>query len=95
MNTSEITVIILVALIVIGAMLYLAPTRLEISRLRNDVEKLQETIDTHKDNLNGIRGDIEALKKGDPAIIERISREKYGYSRPGEQIYRLDYAKPE
>lgn len=95
MNTSEITVIILVALIVIGGMLYLAPTRLDVSRLRNDVEQLQLTIDTQKENLNEVRSDIEALKKGDPALIERISREKYGYSRAGEQIYRLDYAKPE
>ncbi len=35
-----------------------------------------------------LSGEIEKLEN-DPFTIERVAREKYGYLRPGERVYRI------
>lgn len=48
-------------------------------------------VETQKaDSVNEeLRAEIDSLKRGDPAKIERVAREKYGMIRKGEKVYRM------
>lgn len=67
----------------------------------NEIRKLQDTIEQRKQYLAGLeeqaretRRTIEQLKNNDPAAIEAIARDKFGYTREGEEIYQVDKPAP-
>ena len=55
----------------------------------------QKTLDVIESDISGLQGDISYLKTGidgletDPFAIEKVAREKYGYMKPGERVYRI------
>jgi len=41
-----------------------------------------------EDDISYLRNDIAELEN-DPFAIEKVAREKFGYMRPGERVYRI------
>ena len=69
--------------------------------ITDEIRKLQDTIEQRKQYLAGLeeqaretRRTIEQLKNNDPAAIEAIARDKFGYTREGEEIYQVDKPAP-
>lgn len=54
--------------------------RMEYEDLRAENERLREEITRVRDSIQAIESD---------EMIERIAREQYGMSRPGETVYRI------
>jgi cell division protein FtsB len=57
-----------------------------------NAQKSLDVVESEIEELQGeiayLKADIESLEN-DPFAIERVAREKYGYMRPGERVYRI------
>ena len=55
----------------------------------------QKALDVIESDVSGLQSDILYLKTGingletDPFAVEKVAREKYGYMKPGERVYRI------
>ncbi len=55
----------------------------------------QKALDVIESDISGLQSDISYLNTGidgletDPFSIEKVAREKYGYMKPGERVYRI------
>ena len=57
--------------------------------LRREVSSLNEKSAALDIEEKTLQDRVELLDKADPALIERIARERYHFKKPGEIIYRL------
>jgi cell division protein FtsB len=55
---------------------------------QKEIRSLKERIDELERKNTLLAAEIERLNS-DPFAIEKIAREKYGYLRPGDKVYRL------
>ena len=55
---------------------------------RHRIERLEKKIDVLKAENTALQSKISKLKT-DPFEIEKIARERYGYIRPGDKVYRF------
>ena len=81
--------IVLAVLLLIG-MCYL-PLIQENTRMRAQILKLDQQLETETNQLNQLQAQIDALRN-DPKTIERLAREKLGYAKPDETIIRFEPA---
>jgi cell division protein FtsB len=81
--------IVLAVLLLIG-MCYL-PLIQENTRMRAQILKLNQQIETETNQLNQLQAQIDALLN-DPKTVERLARVKLGYAKPGETIIRFEPA---
>ena len=57
--------------------------------------RAQKTLDVLEDDISALESEISCMRKdigeleSDPFAIERVAREKYGYMRYGERVYRI------
>jgi cell division protein FtsL len=58
-------------------------------KLKSQLDSLTIEIQKAEAVNNQLRAEIDSLKRGDPAKIERVAREKYGLIRQGEKVYRM------
>lgn len=55
----------------------------------------QKALDTVEGDISGLQNEISYLKTNigdletDPFAVEKVAREKYGYMKPGERVYRI------
>ena len=62
---------------------------LKYAKLRNEVSSLNEQIgNLQKENKN-LQAEIDSLQRKEPAIIERVAREKYDMIRKGEKSIKV------
>lgn len=79
--------VVLAVLLLIG-MCYL-PLIQENARMRAQILKLNQQLDSETNQLNQIEAQIDALRN-DPKTIERLAREKLGYAKPDEIVVRFE-----
>lgn len=79
--------VVLAVLLLIG-MCYL-PLIQENARMRAQILKLNQQLDSETNQLNQLQGQIDALRN-DPKTIERLAREKLGYAKPDEIVVRFE-----
>ena len=66
---------------------------LDVRRQRASLSRLRAEVDTlRRENLT-LLAEVRALKH-DPYTIEKIAREKLGYAKPGELIFRFQPDNP-
>lgn len=58
-------------------------------RMRQEILKLSEQIQQEQENSRKLKASIEALQH-DPKTIERLTRERLGYAKPGETVIRFE-----
>ena len=51
--------------------------------------KLESDLQKEKENSRKLQADIDALRN-DPQTVERLTREKLGYAKPGETVVRFE-----
>ena len=89
MKNSAYIVILLAGLAVL-ALAILAPQRRQISELKEELRKQKEYQAQLEHEIRRIGSDIDKLRANDPAMIENVARNKFGYCRPGEVPYTVE-----
>jgi cell division protein FtsB len=79
--------IVLAVLLLIG-MCYL-PLIQENTRMRAQILKLDQQLETETNQLNQLQAQVDALRN-DPKTVERLAREKLGYAKPDETVIRFE-----
>ena len=51
--------------------------------------RLERELEQQKEISKQLQADIDALRN-DPKTVERLTREKLGYARPGETVVRFE-----
>ena len=81
--------IVLALLLLIG--MYYLPLIQENTRMRAQILKLDQQLEAETNQLQQLQSQIDALQN-DPKTVERLSRVKLGYAKPGETIIRFEPA---
>jgi len=58
-------------------------------RMQRENLRLERELEKEKEKSKELQADIDALRN-DPKTIERLTREKLGYARPGETVVRFE-----
>lgn len=90
MPKSTILIVVVLMLIIVTVAAMIAPRVTELRKLRDEVKRLQNDQEHQKEELAILQKEIDALRRNDNRAIEKVAREKFGYSYPGEDIYRVD-----
>lgn len=80
--------LLLVALVILLAQFYV-PLFKQNQRLRERNLSLEADIQREEARARSMDSEIESLQK-DPEAIERLAREKLGYAKEGETIFRFE-----
>ena len=84
-------VLIIVFLLLLGlAFVCLTPAMSNVRELQDQLQVLQERHLEQQEEIAQLRRDIDALRSGNPQAVERIAREKFGYCRPGEEVFHFE-----
>ncbi len=84
-------VLIVVFLSLFGlAFVCLTPTMSNIRDLQDELQALQTKHDAQQQEVAQLRKEIDALRSGNPQAVERVAREKFGYCRPGEEVFHFE-----
>ena len=80
---------VVVALVVIAILLLIGecylPVIQENTRMQYQILKLEAQLKVEQQKSQQLQSEIEALQN-DPKTVERLTREKLGYARPGETV---------
>ncbi len=82
---------LLAALITLAALIFIAGD-VGLWRLwtaERDIQRLKKRIAELETRNELLRAEIGRLEKSDPFAIEKVAREKYGYLREGDHVYRI------
>lgn len=83
--------LILVVLTLLGvAVVILTPAWNNVRDLQDEVHLLQARHEEQKTEIEQIRREVDELRSGNPQAVERVAREKFGYCRPGEEVYQFE-----
>ena len=84
---------VVVALLVLALLLLIGMWHLPLirqnERMRREIMRLDEQLQKEEARSKQLQAEIDALRN-DPKTIERLTREKLGYARPGETVIRFE-----
>jgi cell division protein FtsB len=76
-------------LVAVGMIFLLSDVGLwNLWKAQRRIETVQARIDDLERKNSAMNGRIERLKS-DPFTIEKVARERYGYLKPGDRVYRI------
>jgi cell division protein FtsB len=82
-------------LLILGALVVLDGERfLSIKALDGEVRHLEARVETLKDEAAALERERNLLREEDLFAVERVARERYGMSRPGDRMYRVERVAP-
>ena len=79
--------LLLAGLLLVGV--WYLPLIQQNERMQRENLRLQRELDKEKEKSKQLQADIDALRN-DPKTVERLTREKLGYARPGETVVRFE-----
>jgi len=79
---------LLLAGLLLVAVWYL-PLIQQNERMQRENLRLERELQKEKEKSRQLQADIDALRN-DPQTVERLTREKLGYARPGETVVRFE-----
>ena len=74
---------------------YYAPKKNTISQLSDELALKEQQQRKLQNDLRELERQIALLRKKDPAAVEAIARDKFGYCREGEEIYHIEMPRDE
>ncbi len=86
----------LATILLIGAFIFFlfTPNANEARKMREAIQQRKEYLSALEEEARETRHTIELLKNDDPAAIEAVARDKFGYTREGEEIYQVEKTTP-
>ena len=88
--TKVVAGLVVLAFLLLIGMCYL-PLIHQNERMRAEKLRLEMELEKETEKSRQLKAEIEALRN-DPKTIERLTREKLGYARPGETVVRFEPA---
>ena len=83
--------LIIVCLIMFGAaFVWLTPAISDIRILQEELQALQMKHEAQQQEVAQLQKEIDELRSGKPQAVERVAREKFGYCRPGEEVFHFE-----
>lgn len=73
----------------LGIAVWYLPLIRQNERMGKEVQRLDKEIRKEDETAKQLRSSIEALRS-DPKTVERLTREKLGYAKPGETVIRFE-----
>src|SRR5688572_25880749 len=74
---------------ILGVIMWYLPNIQQNQRMRKRILQLNAQIETEEAVEKKLKASIEALRN-DPKTVERLAREKLGYAKSGETVFRFD-----
>lgn len=93
MRKSNFIIIFIIILAIIAGFGLLTPPYSQISELRREISLLEKIQKEQREEIELLQKEIDALRLNNPKAVEKIAREKFGYCRPGEEVYQVDLEK--
>lgn len=82
--------IIILVFVVFGACFYFQPGAEPVDELQEDLKRYQQNSQRIQERIRDVEGQIQRLRNNDPAAIEAVARDKFGFCREGEEIYQIE-----
>ena len=79
--------LLLAGLLLVGV--WYLPIIQQNERMRREIMRLDNALDRQQETNKLLQAEIAALRN-DPKTIERLTREKLGYAKPGETVVRFE-----
>ena len=79
--------LLLAGLLLVGV--WYLPLIQQNERMQRENLRLERELEKEKEKSKELQADIDALRN-DPKTVERLTREKLGYARPGETVVRFE-----
>jgi cell division protein FtsB len=79
--------LLLAGLLLVGV--WYLPLIQQNERMQRENLRLERELEAEKEKSRQLQADIDALRN-DPKTVERLTREKLGYARPGETVVRFE-----
>jgi cell division protein FtsB len=73
----------------LGIAVWYLPLIRQNERMGKEVQRLDNEIRKEDEAAKQLKSSIEALRS-DPKTVERLTREKLGYAKPGETVIRFE-----
>ncbi len=86
---SRVVVFLLFVAGIIGIALWYFPLIQENEKYRKRIMKLDQEIQNEEETGKQLKAAIDSLRH-DPKAVERLARDKFGYSKPGEIVIRFE-----
>jgi cell division protein FtsB len=86
--TKMVTWLLLLAGLLLVGVWYL-PLIQQNERMQRENLRLERELEQEKEKSKQLQADIDALRN-DPKTVERLTREKLGYAKPGETVVRFE-----
>ena len=79
--------LLLAGLLLVGV--WYLPLIQQNERMQRENLRLERELDQEKEKSKQLQAEIDALRN-DPKTVERLTREKLGYAKPGETVVRFE-----
>ena len=87
MKNATIFIVLIIGALSLLAAVIILPQRNQLHELKAELRRQKEYQAQLEHELRRIVADIDKLRANDPAMIEVVARNKFGYCRPGEVPY--------
>ncbi len=88
---SRVAIFLLFVAGILGVALWYFPLIEQNERMRKNIMRLDQEIQSEEETGKQLRATIDALRR-DPKAVERLARDKFGYAKPGEIVIRFEPA---
>lgn len=86
---AKLITVLLVVAGLLAVVLWYLPLIRHNERLRKEIQRLDQDLKREEEQSRRLRSTIDAVSH-DPKTVERLAREKLGYARTGETIFRFE-----
>ena len=88
---TSIVKLLLLAAVFLGIAVWYLPLIQTNERMREKVLRLDKQTQKEEETSKQLKASIDSLRN-DPKAVERLARERLGYSKPGETVIRFEGA---
>ena len=86
---TRVVIFLLVLAGVLGLAIWYLPNIRQNQKMRKRILELNAQIEHEESTAKKLNASIDALRN-DPKTVERLARERLGYAKPGETIFRFE-----
>ena len=90
MSRTDLLFTVIFAVVIFICFFLFVPPTTQINRLKEELQEQQEKHELLETKIAELERQIDKIKNNDPEEIERLARDRRGFSRDGEAIYPLE-----
>lgn len=86
---TRVVIFLLLLAVLLGIAVWYLPLIQQNERVRKEVLRLDTQVQKEEEASKQLKTSIDSLRN-DPKAVERLARERLGYSKPGETVIRFE-----